>query len=173
MTAKIGSAATAKVVQRITAPGGPSSAAQVQSQNAAADLAEFTSPGGPLSATQVRSQNVAADLAERSGTVRYPVMQVYCEKIVNSMAEKFRTFSGTVEMAVELRHSSDRLEGLQDGLEAAADAVTQILDASRGDWGDGMYYSGGYQVAFGAVKRGGKNFLQVAKVTFEIGASIN
>jgi hypothetical protein len=149
MATTIGSAATAKVVQRIAVPD------------------------GPLSSAQVRSQNVAADLAERSGTVRYPVVQVYCEKIVNSMAEKFRTFSGTVEMAIELRHSSDRLEGLQDDLEAAADAVTQILSASRGDWGEGMYYSGGYQVAFGAAKHGGKNYIQAAKVTFEIGASIN
>lgn len=171
--AKIGSAATLKVVQRITNPSAPVSAAQVQSPLVASELAALTSPGGPLSTTQVRSQNVAADLAERSGTVRYPVTQVYCEKLVNSMAEKFRTFSGTAEMAIELRHSSDRIEGLQEGLETAADAVTQILDASRGDWGDGMYYSGGYQVAYSAVKHGGKNFIQTAKVTFEIGASIN
>ena len=39
---------------------------------------------------------------------------MYCEKIVNDLTEKFRTFSGTVQMAIELRHSQDRLEGLQD-----------------------------------------------------------
>jgi hypothetical protein len=47
------------------------------------------------------------------------------------------------------------------------------LDSNRGDWGGGMYYAGGYQVAFGAVKSGGKNLVQTAKVTFEIGVSIN
>jgi hypothetical protein len=36
-----------------------------------------------------------------------------------------------------------------------------------------MYYAGGYQVAFGPVKHGGKNFIQIAKITFEIGVSIN
>jgi len=149
MAAKIGNLATSKVVQRITGAN------------------------GALGDAQVRKQNVAAELAERSGAVRYPVVLVYCEKIVNSMVEKFRTFSGALQMAIEVRQSSDRLEGLEDRVEATADAVTQILSASRGDWGDGMYYSGGYQVAFGPVKQGGKNFIQVAKVTFEIGASIN
>ncbi len=149
MAAKIGNLATSKVVQRITGAN------------------------GALSEAQVRKQNVAAELAERSGAVRYPVVLVYCEKIVNSMAEKFRIFSGALQMAIEVRQSSDRLEGLEDRLEATADAVTQILSANRGDWGDGMYYSGGYQVAFGPIKQGGKNFIQVAKVTFEIGASIN
>jgi hypothetical protein len=149
MAAKIGNLATSKVVQRITGAN------------------------GALSEAQVRKQNVAAELAERSGAVRYPVVLVYCEKIVNSMAEKFRIFSGALQMAIEVRQSSDRLEGLEDRVEATADAVTQILSANRGDWGDGMYYSGGYQVAFGPIKQGGKNFIQVAKVTFEIGASIN
>lgn len=170
--AKIGSAVTTKLVQRIMNPGGALGGGELRSPEAAAELATLTNPGGPLYGTQVRPQNVAADLAERSATVRYPVTQVYCEKLTNRMTEKFRTFSGTAEMAIELRHSSDRLEVLQDGLEAAADAVMQILDASRGDWGDGMYYSGGYQVSFGAVKHGGRNFIQTAKVTFEIGASI-
>ena len=76
-------------------------------------------------------------------------------------------------MAIEVRHSQDRLEGLQDALELYVDAATHVLDASRGDWGDGMFYGGGYQVTFGAVKQGGRNFIQVAKVTFEIGVSRN
>ena len=146
---KIGSAASAKVLARIVS----ASAAFGQSQ--------------------VRLQNVAADLAGRSATIRYPLVQVYCEKIVNRMTEKFRRFSGTLEMAIELRHSSDHLDGLQDGLEATTDTLTQILSANRGDWGDGMHYGGAYQVVFGAAKQGGKNFIQTAKVTFEIGASIN
>jgi hypothetical protein len=62
---------------------------------------------------------------------------------------------------------------LQDALELYTDAATKVLDTNRGDWGDGMFYSGGYEVAFVATKRGGRNFLQVAKITLEIGVSIN
>ena len=51
--------------------------------------------------------------------------------------------------------------------------MMQVLDFSRGDFGEGMYYAGGYQVVFSAVKHGGKNFVQSAKVSFEIGVSIN
>ena len=51
------------------------------------------------------------------------------------------------------------------------DAVCALLDDSRGDWGDGAFYAGGYEVAFEAVARGGKNFLQRAKVKFEVEVS--
>ena len=165
MTKKIGSAITAKVIQRITGPGGVN-----------AGLGALELPGqaaGGMDAGQVRSQNVAADVAERSGTAQYPAANVYCEKIVNSLEEKFRTFSGSVQMAIEVRHSQDRLEGLEDAVELYADAVMQVLNAGRGDWGDGMFYGGEYQVSFGAVKHGGKNFIQAAKITFEIGVSRN
>ncbi len=163
MTAKIGGAATAKVIQRITGPRGVNCGI--------AELSGAEIPDGLLDPAQVRAQNAAADLVERSGGVKYPAVHVYCEKVINDLKEKFRSFSGSVQMAVEVRHSQDRLDGLQDTLELYADAVTQVLNQSRGDWGDGMFYGGGYAVSFGAVKSGGRNFIQVAKVTFEIGVS--
>jgi hypothetical protein len=166
MANRIGSLAAGKVIQRMTAPAGVS-----------ANLAALTLGGeqqpAAFNASQIRSQNAAADLAERGDPVVYPAVNVYCEKIINSLVEKFRTFSGTLQMAIELRASQDRLAGLQDGLEFYADAVMQMLDASRGDWGDRMYYCGGYQVVFSPVKHGGKNYIQTAKVTFEIGVSIS
>ena len=163
--ATIGSAGTAKTNQRLTTTTGVNASLAALTQGAAA---VGTAPIG-----QVRAQNVAAELAERSTTVQYPAVNVYCEKIVNNLAEKFQTLSGSVQMAVEIRHSQDGLEGLEAAVELYADAVMQTLDASRGDWGDGMYYAGGYQTVFGAVKHGGRNFLQVAKVTFEIAVGVN
>jgi hypothetical protein len=166
MTATIGSATTAQVMQLITGANGLNSslAALTQADQALAR---------PLDMAQVRAQNVAADLAERSSMVKYPVVHVYCEKVTNRLTEKFRTFSGTAQMTIEIRHSQDRLEGLQDSLQLYADAATQVLAANRGDWGDGMFYGGGYEASFGAVKQGGKNFIQVAKIAFEIGVSKN
>jgi hypothetical protein len=166
MAMTIGSEISAKVLQLITAPTGVNSV-----------LATFTrgsvAAPGQISLAQVRSQNVAPDVADQSNTMQYPSLNVYCEKIINSLVEKFRSFSGTVQMAIELRHSQDRLDGLQDNLELYADAVMQILAANRGDWGDGDFYAGEYQVTFGAVKHGGKNFIQIAKITFEMGVSKN
>jgi hypothetical protein len=159
----IGNAVTTQVIQRITGPVGVNSG-----------LAALVAPGSrptQLATAQVRSQNVAPDIAEKANIVTYPLVNVYCEKISNTLVEKFRTFSGTVQMAIELRHSQDQLDGLQDAVELYADAVMQTLNTGRGDWGDGMFYGGAYDVSFGPIKKGGKNFIQVAKVTFEIGVS--
>jgi hypothetical protein len=166
MTNRIGSSVTSKLLQRIAGPSGVNSGIAAMSQGNPA----FS---GILRISQVRSQNLAPDMADRSSVMQYPSLNVYCEKIVNNMAEKFRTFSGAVQMAIEIRHSQDRLDGLQDALEFYADAAIETLNASRGDWSDGMFYTGEYQVAFGAVKHGGKNFQQIAKITFEIGVSTN
>ena len=164
MIKNLGSAATVKVVHRLVGPGGVN-----------ANLGELTQSerdlAGMIENSQVRAQNAAADIAERILGAKYPAVNVYCEKIVNSLCEKFRAFSGKAQMAIEIRQSQDRLEGLQDRLELYVDAIMQLLNGSRGDWGDGMFYTGEYEVTLGPVKQGGKNFMQVAKVTFEIGVS--
>ena len=153
----IGSLAVVKVVDRL---GGVGSA-------------DGSVTGTVVEARLVQTQNVALELAERASAVLYPAVHVYCEKVINDQREKFRSFSGRVQMAIEIRHTQDRLDGLQDALEVYADAATQGLNSSRGDWGDGMSYSGAYEVSFGPAKHGGKNFVQVAKVTFEIQVSRN
>src|SRR5580698_8135836 len=117
MTPQIGSAITAKVVQRITSAG----------NGVNANLAVLTQGGaavpGLLDPAQIRSGNIASDLVERSDAVQYPAANIYCEKIVNSQIEKFRTFSGKLQMAMDLRHSEDRLDQVQANLETYADAV--------------------------------------------------
>jgi len=125
-----------------------------------------------IGAEQVAGQHVAFELAEKSAGVKYPAVYVYCQGVANLLKEKFRTFSGKVYMAVEVRVTSDRLESASQQLQAYASAVTDVLDAHRGEWAPGMYYAGSYKVEFGPIKHGGKNFLQAAKVEFEVEASV-
>lgn len=160
MTNGIGSAVTRKVIERLTEPGASGST-----------VVGALMAGGSNSGDALRVVNAAAELMERSGVAQYPVVAVYCEKVVNDLREKFRSFSGIVQMAIEVRYSQDRMEGIEEALEAQTDTLTQALSASRGDWGDGAHYAGGYQVSFGRMSRGGKGFLQAAKITFEIGVS--
>jgi len=166
MTGLLGSMAAAKVVQLITAPTG------VNAGLGALTLAGQAAPAA-LQAAQVFSQNVAAEVAERAQTFQYPTVSVYCEKLSNSQVEKFRSFSGTIQMAIELRYSQDRLDGLQDAMSVYVDALLQVLEASQGDWGNGLYFGGAFQAVYGPVRHGGKNFLQTTKITFEIGVSVN
>ena len=70
-----------------------------------------------------------------------------------------------------MRVSQDRIEGLEDQLRLYVDAVTQVLDANRGSWGQGAFYTGGMRSYFDPVKQGGRTFVQVAKVTFEVDLS--
>ena len=163
---KLGSTATTTVIEMLVGPTGINSG-----------IASLTAPDNqkilPVDQAHIYDQNVAADLAERSTKTKYPSLYVYCEKIANTQAEKFRSFSGSLQMAIEVRHSQDRLDGLQNALEIYVDSVTQVLSSGPGDWGNGLYYTGGYDVTLGAVKHGGRNFVQTAKITFRIEVSRN
>jgi hypothetical protein len=134
----------------------------------------ITKGDGSLQNTGVRTivaQNVSADISEKAGSTHYPALLVYCDKLSNTLKEKFRRFSGRAHVVIEVRHSQDRLDGIEAGLQLYVDAVCALLDDSRGDWGGGSQYTGGYEVNYDAVARGGKNFIQRAKVGFEVEVS--
>ena len=122
---------------------------------------------------QVIAQNASPDLSEHSSVSKYPVLYVYCGKLLNILREKFRTFSGEAHMTVEVRVSQDRLDELETRVHMYVDAVLQVLDQNRGDWGDGVFYGGTYEVVFGAAKHGGRNFIQIAKITFVAQISVS
>ncbi len=130
-------------------------------------------PSIAVSDAQILTANIAADLIGQSTAYRFPAVHVYCEKAFNSLREKFRRFSGTASMAIEVRASSDRLDGLDPTATLMVSAVTAILDQNRGDLGDGVFYGGAYQISYSPVKHGGKNYLQTAKVSFDLEISSN
>jgi hypothetical protein len=138
-------------------------------------VAEFALDAGiaepPLKASHVIPRNVSPEIAEKSTGAVYPSFHVYCDKVNNALREKFRTFSGTARLVVEVRASQDRLENLEQRLGFYVDGITGVLDANRGDWGLGMFYTGGYDIAIAPVRHGGRNFLQIAKVSFDVQVS--
>src|SRR5580704_4423749 len=115
--------------------------------------------------------NASVEISDKVGYVQYPALLVYCDKLSNTLKEKFRQFSGQAHVVVEVRHSQDTLPGLDSTVQVYADAVCALLDDSRGDWGSGLFYAGGYDVSFEPVGRGGRNFLQRAKVGFDVEVS--
>lgn len=126
---------------------------------------------GPLEPDQFRLQNVASELAEKTAGVKYPSLYVYCEGLTNLLREKFRGFSGKIAMTIEVRVTHDRLEKVSEQLLTCVEAATNVLERHRGEWSPGLYYAGGYKVELGCVKPGGRNFLQVGKIRFELDAS--
>jgi hypothetical protein len=157
-----GSVAVRKTIEFLTSPssGIGSKAAQLANDTGV--------PLPPLPPAHIGSQNVPVALAEKGQAVKYPVMHVYVDRVRNLLTEKFRTFSGKVRTVAEVRVSQDRIDGIEDQLRLYVDGVTQVLDANRGSWGEGAFYTGGYEVTFDPVQHGGRNYLQIAKVSFEV-----
>jgi hypothetical protein len=157
-------ALTAKVVQLLTSATGIDAVVT--------SLAEEAGISPAASGTkEIVIQNIPFDLAERGMHAKYPAIYVYCDKVSNILREKFRNFSGTAHVTVEIRYSQDRLEDVDRGLQLYVDAACQVLDAARGDWGGGAFYTGGYEAVFGPLRKGGRNFLQTAKIGFEVEVS--
>lgn len=127
----------------------------------------------PFHSHQIIAQNTSPELSERSTVSKYPVLFVYCNKLANVLKEKFRMFSGEAQMVVEVRVSQDRLDELETRLQLYVDAVLQTIGEHRGDWGDGVFYGGAYEVSYGPVKHGGRNFIQIAKVALEVDISVD
>jgi hypothetical protein len=160
----IGAAATQKVVNILGADTGLPFAISTLKDRESVELPA-------IDAAQVAAQNIAYEVAERTAGVTYPAVYVYCEGLANQLKEKFRTFSGKAHMAIEVRVSYDGLETLARDLQFYTSAAAEVLDSHRGEWDNGMFYAGGYQVEFGPVKRGGRNFLQTAKISFDVDVS--
>jgi hypothetical protein len=121
----------------------------------------------PACETEILTNYAAADLLEKLSSARYPSVHVYCDRVVNKLGEKFRTFSGTVELAIEVRVTHEHVHQLHDQLNAYVQAVTDVLDRNRGTWAPGVFHAGAYEITFQPAKRGGKNFIQTARVRVE------
>jgi hypothetical protein len=120
---------------------------------------------------EVIASNTPVEISEMAGQAQYPALAVYCDRMANTLKEKFRQFSGTAHVVIEVRHSQALLAGIEDNLQVYVDVVCALLDDSRGDWGSGLFYSGGYEIGYEAVARGGKNYLQRAKVGLDVEVS--
>jgi hypothetical protein len=119
----------------------------------------------PLTAAPVAVvSQVPQELQEKQQKVVYPLCRIYCDQIQNDGKIKFREFSGTYRVVVEITHSQDRLDGLTDMLQSTTDAVSDVFDRNAGNLGNGMVLKPGYQTEFDDVKAGGLHYLQNARV---------
>ena len=124
----------------------------------------------PLEDKSVRLENVPADLADQNRSTVYPAVYLYSGRIENQLRHKFQGMSGPVRFVAEVRCSGERYEGLERELASYVEAVTAALAGNTGEWGEHLVYNGAYTVKFEAVKTGGKNFIQSAKIELDVEA---
>ncbi len=162
---------TATVVQTavdlLNAPNGL--AESLSDYSATIQMTGMPLTGGPLpEAPTAEASHVPQELEEQQQKVAYPVCRVYCDQIRNNGKVKFRKFSGSYRVVVEVTHSQDRLEGLSDTLQTAADAVGDVFDRNHGNLGNGMVLQPGYEVQIDPVKKGGLHYIQKARVISQL-----
>jgi hypothetical protein len=121
-----------------------------------------------LVAANLLEQHIGMDLAEKATHQHYPSVHIYCEKVQNGLKEKFRRFSGTATLVVDVRVSHEHVGDLQQQLQVYVQSVTDVLDINRGNWGAGVYFTGAYEITYSPARRGGKNFTQAAQVRLNV-----
>jgi hypothetical protein len=140
-----------------------SGAGGINDQLAALNLNPSLPPIGSM-----LSVSAPVEAYEKTTALRYPVVTIYCERLRNTQTEKFRIFSGSALLAVEIRVSGARAEVLDSNLNSYVQAACQVLEASRGAWTSIGTYAGAYDVKFHAARSGGKQFIKSAQIEFDI-----
>lgn len=125
-----------------------------------------------ISSDQVVLSSAPADMADRNLQSTYPRVCIYSNGLKNNQLEKFRAFSGEIGLVVEIWTSSDLADQVDQWIHFYVEAVAEILQSNIGDWGDGMFYPGSYDVQFYAPKSGGLGFVEAAKLTLNVHASL-
>jgi hypothetical protein len=120
---------------------------------------------------QVYLSSASLSMAELQQELGYPRVAVASTRLRNTQAEKFRSLSGTATVIAEVAATGDMVIVVDTAIHFYVEAITNILRRNRGDWGDGVFYSGGYDVDIQAPQAGGSGFLQTARVTFDVGVS--
>lgn len=126
----------------------------------------------PISNTQIVITSISPDMADKNAQLTYPRVCIYSSQIKNSQLQKFCSFSGSVALTAEIWSSGNLIPATGTGLHYYIQALASILQANEGDWGDGFYFSGLYDVVLQPAKAGGFGFVESARVTCTLDVNI-
>jgi hypothetical protein len=133
------------------------------------EIASLASTAGatvpPIAADQVVLSSASPDIGDKSIQLTYPRVCLYSSVLKNTLAEKFKSLSGTVSVVTEVWASGNLVSDTDQWIHFYVEAVTDIYRQNVGDLSDGFYFSGAFDVQFQPPKAGGIGFSQSAKVT--------
>ena len=139
--------------------------------SAIANSSNQTVPSIPSS--QIVLSSATPDIGDKNLQFTYPRVCLYSIGLKNTHIEKFRSLSGTVSVIADIWVSANLLQDADNWSHFYVEALTNILRLSIGDWGDGVFFSGAYDVQFQPAKAGGFGFVELAKVTCNVNVSRN
>jgi hypothetical protein len=126
-----------------------------------------------ITTTQVVFSSASPDLGDKNIQLTYPRICLYTGGLKNVQFEKFRSLSGSLAVTAEIWASANLVEEVDQWIHFYVEAVTGILRESIGDWGDGLFFTGVYDIQFQPPKVGGIGYVELAKVTCNLSVSRN
>jgi hypothetical protein len=127
----------------------------------------------PITSTQIVLSSANPDIGDRNMQLSYPRICLYSSALKNTQNEKFRSLSGTVSVIAEIWASGNLVDDTDQWIHFYVEAMTMILRQNIGDWGDGFFFSGVYDVRFQPPKAGGLGFVESASITCTLNISRN
>jgi molybdopterin-binding protein len=124
-----------------------------------------------ITPAQVVLSSTVPDMGDEDLQLTYPRICLYTAAVKNTQIEKFRSLSGTVSVVAEVWASGDLLSDTDQWIHYYVEAMTNILRQNIGDWGDGVFFSGIYEVQLQSPKVGGVGYVESAKVSVVLNVS--
>lgn len=120
---------------------------------------------------QVVLSSTVPAMGDKDLQLTYPRICLYTAVVKNTQVEKFRSLSGTVSVIADIWASGDLVSETDQWIHYYVEAMTDILRENIGDWGDGLFFSGMYDVQLQAPKVGGLGYVESATVTCVLNVS--
>jgi hypothetical protein len=127
----------------------------------------------PIDAAQILLSSASQDMNDRDVQFTYPRICLYTAGVKNGQLEKFRSLSGSLTAVADVWASGNLIGDIDQWIHFYVEAVTNILRNNIGDWGDGVFFPGVYDVQFQSPRVGGLGFAQVARISFNLNVSRN
>jgi len=124
-----------------------------------------------IEAAQIILSSASQDMDDRDMQLSYPRVCLYSAGMKNTQAEKFRSLSGWLAAVADLWTSGNLIGDIDQWTHFYVEALTNVLRKNIGDWGDGVFFPGVYEVQFQPPKIGGLGFVQMARITFHLNIS--
>lgn len=124
-----------------------------------------------ITAAQVVISSTMPAMGDQDLQLTYPRICLYTANVKNTQVEKFRSLSGTVSVIAEIWASGDLVSQTYQWIHYYVEAMTNILRQNIGDWGDGLFFSGMYDVQLQPPKVGGLGYVELATVTCVLNVS--
>lgn len=125
-----------------------------------------------ISPAQIVLSSADPNLGDDNVQLTYPRICIYPWTVKNARTEKFCSFSGTVSVVAEIWASGVLVQQIDQWIHFYVEAYTAILRQNTGAWGDGIFFSGIYDVQFQGPKAGGFGFVESAKITCALSVSL-